>query len=135
MTQDPTSALIVTKPNRTRDSLQALLASIHQIEIVNQVDDVPSALMAISAQPPTLVLLDANLPGNESWATLEQIKSRWPQVRCIVLAGNLQQQWQAKAVGADGVLLAGLPAGQFFATIEAQLFSARSMDGMEQVAR
>jgi DNA-binding NarL/FixJ family response regulator len=53
------------------------------------------------------MLLDADLPGNEAWSVLRQIKAQWPQTRCIVLANNGQQRQIANAHGADVVLAKG----------------------------
>lgn len=51
-------------------------------------------------------------------SVLEQMKLRSPPPRCVVLARDAQQQWVAKAAGADSVLLAGFPVAKFFAVIE-----------------
>jgi hypothetical protein len=67
-----------------------------------------------------LVLLDANLIDQELWTYMKQVKGRnsGQQFKYIVLADNTFQQRMARAAGADGVLLAGFPAAQFFTTIE-----------------
>jgi DNA-binding NarL/FixJ family response regulator len=115
------STLIVARPSRIRDGLRALLKTIPEIEIIDQVDNGPAALKLITHHRPNLVLLDSNLPGGETWTVLQQTKTVRPQTRCIVLADNIQQQWAAKAAGADGTLLNGFPAAKLFATIEGLL--------------
>ena len=110
--------LIVAKPGRVRDGLQALLAAISQTEIVGPADDGPSALRMITEHHPVLVLLDADLPDDGAPTVLGRIKSEWPQIRCIVLADNVRQQQAAQAAGADSVLIKGFPAAQLFATIK-----------------
>jgi DNA-binding NarL/FixJ family response regulator len=69
-------------------------------------------------QHPTLVLLGANLLDEDIQTVLAQIKARWPETRCIVLVDNVQQQWIAKAAGADSALLVGFPAAKFVSTIQ-----------------
>ncbi len=118
MIQEQASALIVAKPGRMRDSLEALIASIHQIGTVDKADDGPSALKIITSHLPNLVLLDSNLSGDETWTILEQIKFKWPQTHSLVLADTTRQQWMAKAVGVDRVLLTGTSATKFFTVIE-----------------
>jgi DNA-binding NarL/FixJ family response regulator len=113
-----TLALIVSRPSRMRDSLRALLRATAQVEIIDVASDGKSALRMIATYQPALVLLASNLPREEICAVLQQTKSKWPQTRCLVLAGTLNQQYVAKAVGADRVLLAGFPANKFYNTIQ-----------------
>ena len=118
MAENGASVLIIAKPSRTRDGLRALLRTIPYLTIVGQVDDGLSALKTMTDQHPTLVLLGANLPDEDIQTVLTQTKSRWPETRSIVLVDNVQQQWIAKAAGADSALLVGFPAAKFVSTIE-----------------
>ena len=65
-----------------------------------------------------LVLMDADLPGDEARDTLRAIKTNWPQVRCIILASTVEQQQVAALAGADSAPLKGLLAEKLYATIE-----------------
>lgn len=120
-----TSALIVAKPSRIRDSLRALLRATPSVNVITQVDDGSSALEMIMAHHPTLMLLGSNLPDDELKTVLKQTKATQPQTRCIVLAATSQQEWIARNFGADSVLFAGFPAAAFFTTIE-QLLSEQN---------
>ena len=60
-----TSVLIVARPTRMRDGLRTLLKAMPQIEVVEQVDDAASVVNMITSNPPTLVLLDSNLPDHQ----------------------------------------------------------------------
>jgi DNA-binding NarL/FixJ family response regulator len=100
------SVVIVAPPGRLRDSLRVLLRGNTGIRVSGEADDGASALRLIAANPPTLAVLDANLNGDGAWWTLRQIKSGWPQVRCILLAHDAEQQQRARAASADGVFLA-----------------------------
>jgi DNA-binding NarL/FixJ family response regulator len=110
--------LIVARPGRMRDGLRALLRATPRLELVGQADSSSSALTMVRDRQPSLILLDCNLPGDEVQSVLEQMKLRSPATRCVVLATDAQQQWVAKAAGADSVLLAGFPVAKFFAVIE-----------------
>jgi len=112
--------LIVARPGRIRDGLQALLTGAHRTESVRQASDGPSALRMIIAQHPALVILDTGLPCDEVQAVLRQVMAQDPRHRCLVLAlaDNTQQRQAAGAAGADAVLFKGASATQFFATIE-----------------
>ena len=118
MPQRVTLALIVARPGPLRDSLQALINTIPQIEILAETAD-PSALLRMGANiQPDVVLLDADLPGEQVWSALRQIKAEWSQTRSIVLVEGSQQQQEAQAAGADVVLIKGYPAARLIATIE-----------------
>jgi DNA-binding NarL/FixJ family response regulator len=118
-----TLSLIVAQPGPLRDSLQALLTTMPQIEIVAEANE-PSALLRLSDRiQPDIVLLDASVSENDVWAALAQIRERWPQVRVIVLVESSLQQEQAEEAGADVALLKGFPAARLAVTIEGLLCS------------
>jgi CheY-like chemotaxis protein len=121
MVTNSTSALIVASPNRIRDSLRSLLRAVPQLEVINQVDDGPAALSVLAKHPPTLMLLDSNLPDGQVQTVLKQVKAEYPHTQCLVLAHNIKQQQLARANGADDVLLAGFSITKFFLTIESLL--------------
>ena len=100
------SVLIVAPPGRLRDGLRVLLRAVPQIGHTVQADDALAVLRAVEHSP-ALVLLDADLPGEEAWTVLRQIKAQWPQTRCIVLVNNGQQSQIAHVHGADTVLAKG----------------------------
>ena len=104
------SLLLVAKPGRMREGLQALLRTIPEIEIVGQEDCESQALTLISQQQPALVLLDSSLTPQEMLPTLMQIKAGYPRTRCIVLVENVQQQGAAREAGADIALISGFSA-------------------------
>jgi DNA-binding NarL/FixJ family response regulator len=99
--------LIVAPPSRLRDGLQAMVRAMPQIEDTVQADNGPAALRMLTEHPLALVLLDADLPGEEAWTVLRQIKARWPQTRCLVLVSNDQPRQIANKYGADAVLVKG----------------------------
>ncbi|NIQ81510.1 MAG: hypothetical protein GTN93_26135, partial [Anaerolineae bacterium] len=68
--------------------------------------------------PPGLVLLDADLRDDDAPGTLRQIKTQWPQLPCLVLVHNLDQERMVRATGADAALQAGFVTETFFSTIE-----------------
>lgn len=124
--QSDVLTLIVARPGRMRDGLQALLAAMPQVERINLADDSTAALEMISGQQPTLVLLDSNpLNDGQVWTALEQIKALHPQTRCLVLVDNGRQEQRAQATGADGVLVKGFSTAELFAAIEKLLSHPR----------
>lgn len=111
------TALIISRPGQLRDSLQVLLAAIPQVEVVRPADDSQSALMIGTGCYPGLVVLDYDL-NHDSDAALRHIKAEWPHMQCIVLADDERDQQAARAAGADIVLMKGVLASKFYATIE-----------------
>jgi DNA-binding NarL/FixJ family response regulator len=107
MKQRGRPVLIVAPPSRLRDALQAMIRAVPQVAYTVQADDGQAALRILAEHPLALVLLDADLPGDEAWTVLPQIKARWPQTRCIVLVNNDQQRQVANMHGADVVLVKG----------------------------
>ncbi len=100
-----TSIFIIAKPGRRRDSLRAMLKTITGLKIAGQADDGPTTLKMMVDCRPKLVLLDSNLPDDKAWTVLTLIKSKWPQIPCLVLVDTLDQQQTAKIAGADDVLI------------------------------
>jgi DNA-binding NarL/FixJ family response regulator len=124
MTKHLTPALIVAKPGSLHDGLLALLTAIPQLDVVGEADDADLALQMVAKRRPELVLMDADLPQDEAWEVLGKIKTEWPAMQCVVLAGDVQQRQAAEAAGADIVLLKGIPAAKLIASIEALCLKA-----------
>jgi DNA-binding response OmpR family regulator len=120
--------LIVATPGRMRDSLSWLLASGLDRVAIRTADDGRAARRLVAEQCPALVLLDTNLPGEDAWALLELICANGHQSRCLVLADSMQQQRQARNVGADASLLKGFSTVELYAVVE-RLLAAREAEG------
>ena len=121
MPKQVTLALIVARPGPLRNSLQALMTTMPQIEILAETSD-PSALLRMGAEiQPHLVLMDADLPEEQVCAALRQINKGWSQTRSIVLVKDSRQQKAVQAAGADVALLKGYPAAKLIAAIEGLL--------------
>jgi DNA-binding NarL/FixJ family response regulator len=125
------SLLLVARPGRMRDGLQALLRTIPEIEIVGQADSELQALTLISRQQPALVMLDSSLAPGEMLPMLVQIKDGYPRTRCIVLVENAQQQGAAREAGADTALITGFSAEVLHAAIDQVLTSIRNSSDSE----
>ena len=88
------------------------------MDVVGQVDDIPSALEIVGERRPDLVLLDTNLPSGQAWALLRAIRTRDVPTQCLVLAYDFRQQETATSKGADAVLLKGFSTAELLATVE-----------------
>jgi DNA-binding NarL/FixJ family response regulator len=118
MAKRQTRALIVTRRGSLQDGLHALVMSIPHVEIIGHVGDGARALEMVRKHHPDLVLLDTNLPDDDEWRVLEQMVALWPEIRCIVLADDVEQHQRATELGADVVLLKGFPPAKLADLIE-----------------
>jgi len=116
--------LIISQPGPLRHGLQALLSSMPNVETVAVAAHARAALQSIRRCQPAMVLLDSSLPGEGFLPLLKQIKVRWPQLQCLVLADGTEQQRQAQTAKADGVLLKGVSATRLSAAMERLLTEA-----------
>jgi DNA-binding NarL/FixJ family response regulator len=117
MTADCISALIVAKPGPLRDALRSLMIAMPEIDIVDEADDLSSALRASPRYTPALVLLDSGLAHDETGLMVRRAKAGWPVTRCICLVDSVQQEREAEAAGADAALLKGTPPARLVATL------------------
>ena len=112
-------ACIAVRPGALRSVLEALLIMMPGVDMMGVVDDIPSTLRTVQEHPPALVILDVDLPGGDVLDVVREIKVAGYRSRCLVLANDVWQCLEAKAAGADTVLLKGTPPMDFLTAIEA----------------
>ncbi|HSV93380.1 MAG TPA: response regulator transcription factor [Desulfobacterales bacterium] len=93
--------LIVDDQKRARQSLRALLStSLPGMEIL-EAGDGAEALRVAGQMQPRLVVMDLFMPGVDGLVATREIKSRWPEIRVLVLSLQSDQRREALAAGAD----------------------------------
>jgi two-component system chemotaxis response regulator CheY len=112
--------LIVAPPGDLQLGLQALLAVLHDVEVLVAAEG-PLALEVIERHAPWLVILDDDLPGGAALLSASRIKARWPDIRCLVLVSDEEQRQRVGETGADLALIKGYPAAKLIAAIEGLL--------------
>jgi DNA-binding NarL/FixJ family response regulator len=120
-TGSQTSALIIARSERLRESLLVLLRAIPQIAHIYQAEDVPTALSLSLGCDPVLVLCDYDLSQDGMSTMLRQIKAKWPQARCVALVEGERERARAQAAGVDVALIKGVLAARLLDTIETLL--------------
>jgi DNA-binding NarL/FixJ family response regulator len=115
------SALIIARSGRLRESLLVLLRAIPQIARIYRAEDVPAALSLSLRYDPVLVLCDYDLSQDGTSTMLRQIKTRWPQARCVALVKGERERVRAQAAGVDVALIKGVLAARLLETIETLL--------------
>lgn len=110
-------ALIVASPGPVRSSIQTLLQTIPEIEIVAEARDIEAVLDGRIELKPDLILLDADLCRDRLTEIIPHARRRWAHAHILVLAENESQRQAALTAGADAVLLAGFRAARFVALV------------------
>jgi DNA-binding NarL/FixJ family response regulator len=93
--------LIADDQKRTRQSLRALLStSLPETEIWEASNGAEALRLAEDVQP-QLVVMDIRMPEIDGLAATRGIKTRWPEIKVLVLSMYRDRQQEARAAGAD----------------------------------
>lgn len=109
--------LIVAPPGDLQIGLQALLTTHLEVDVL-VTGKGSSALKVIERHNPDLVILDHDLPRNNVPMMIQQIKSIWPGIRCIVLVKDDEGRQKVLGTGAELIVIKGLPGGKLITEIE-----------------
>lgn len=99
--------LIVDSQTVSRAGLRRLLESYPDLEIVGEAGDSVQAVSETAELLPQVVLLDAQLPENQSLDTLRQVRQLNSDIRVLLLAGQEDETllYEALKAGAGGYIL------------------------------
>jgi DNA-binding NarL/FixJ family response regulator len=93
--------IIADDQKRTRQSLKALLsASLPETEIWEAANGAEALRLAEDIHP-QLVMMDIRMPEIDGLAATRGIKSRWPEIKVLVLSMYQGQEQEARTAGAD----------------------------------
>lgn len=116
------TVVVVAEPGRIRDSLEALLQTIPQLELVIKAADGSTVHELVVEYNPDLILL-VTPASNELTAKLLDYLKEVRRTPCLLLTNSIHQLEQAKAAGADDVLLTGFPTSELFESVGSLLSS------------
>ena len=102
--------LVADDEMHTRQGLQALLAAWPEIEVMGAAANGVEVIQLVEKYRPDVALMDILKPVVDGLEAIRLIKSRWPQVRIVVLTMYATHRAAALAAGADAFLLKGCPA-------------------------
>jgi DNA-binding NarL/FixJ family response regulator len=90
-----------------RRGLRELLESEDDIEIVGEAGSAEEALSRIPPTQPDVALLDVRLPDGDGVEVCRDVRSRHPEIRCLILTSFSDDEalFQAIMAGASGYLL------------------------------
>jgi DNA-binding NarL/FixJ family response regulator len=114
--EHPTTIAAVV-PVWLQDALAVLLKSDQSVRLVACTATIQTMLLLSLGRSPDVVLLDAAEQDEKASSQVRQIKTVWPDSRCIVLVEHGGQQSLMQASGADEVLLKGASSEQLFTVI------------------
>ena len=90
-----------------RLGLRALLEATDDIRVVGEASTVSEALVRIPPTRPNVAILDVRLPDGSGVEVCREIRSRWPEIACVMLTSYADDEalFAAIMAGAVGYLL------------------------------
>ena len=101
--------LIVDDQQRTRQSLRTLLTTWPRVGEVQEAANGRQAIGLVEQLEPDVVLMDIRMPEMDGLEATQLIKTRWPQVKIIMLSMYTEYVESALAAGADAFVSKGEP--------------------------
>jgi len=101
--------LIVDDQPRTRQSLRTLLTTWPRVGEVQEAANGRQAIGLVEQLEPDVVLMDIRMPEMDGLEATQLIKTRWPQVKIIMLSMYTEYVESALAAGADAFVSKGEP--------------------------
>jgi DNA-binding NarL/FixJ family response regulator len=92
--------LIVEDYHLTRLGLVAVLQNYPQIRAIQEAESAEEGVLKLEAHCPDVLLLDLGLPGMNGIEMAQLVKSRWPEVRIVILTSHQEGQEVIAALGA-----------------------------------
>lgn len=121
-----TRVLIADHQPRARRSLQALLTAMRwshnrlskiPIDTVGEASDGQQAIDQMELLHPDVVVMELHMPRLDGMTTIRTIRSRWPEVRIVVLTMYATDRSAALEAGADVFLLKGCPTDELLEAV------------------
>lgn len=101
--------LIADDRPRSREGLRALLATSPNIEVIGEAENGKEAVRLVDDHCPDVVLMDVRMPIMDGLNATRCIKSRWPEVKVIILTLYSAYRTNALKAGAARFLIKGCP--------------------------
>jgi DNA-binding NarL/FixJ family response regulator len=102
-----TSVLVADDHGIVREGLRRLLEAETDLEVAGEARDGREVLEQVEEHPPEIVVLDISMPRLGGLETLERLRSKYPDVKVILLSvhGDAPFIQSAISLGADGYVL------------------------------
>ena len=100
---DPTRVVLVDDHALVRAGIRALIGMIEGVEVIGEAGNGNEALRLIDELRPDIVLLDITMPAMNGFATLQEITTRFPTVRVIMLTMHEAREYAIQALRGGAV--------------------------------
>jgi DNA-binding NarL/FixJ family response regulator len=104
-----TRLVIADDSPHARHGQRALLAIQPGIIVLDEAADGAEAIRLVETLQPNGVIMDVRMPGMDGLQAARLIKSRWPEIKVIIVSMYAAYCDEALATGADAFLEKGCP--------------------------
>jgi DNA-binding NarL/FixJ family response regulator len=107
MKSDTLRVLLVDDHEVVRQGLRALLESNETIDVVGEAGTAADAVRRVGYDGPDVVVMDVRLPDGSGVDACREIRSRWPDIRVLMLTSYADEEALVAAImaGAAGYVL------------------------------
>ena len=122
--------IIVDDHEIVRIGLRSLLEQYPQYEVVAEAINAKESIDQVEIYKPDIVLMDIRLPGKSGIDACEEIKSKHPEIKVIMLTSYAEDEMLFSAIkaGASGYLLKQIDANGLVKSLEAVSRGEASLD-------
>jgi DNA-binding NarL/FixJ family response regulator len=99
--------MLVEDNIHARRALKALLSQQEGLKVIAEASNGQEALGQIEAQVPDLLIMDMRMPVMDGLETTQIVKTRWGQIKILILSMYTDSQVDVLAAGADSFLAKG----------------------------
>jgi DNA-binding NarL/FixJ family response regulator len=133
---EPIRVLIVDDHPMIRHGLRSVLTAFPDIQVSGEAEDGSTALQAVSAFSPDVVLMDIQLTGQDGLAVASQLHKASPQTKIIILTAYHNDDYVASAfrAGAYAYLLKSSSGEKIVEAIR-QVYAGQRLLSSERVSR
>ena len=105
--KSPARILIADDHTILREGIRSLLNMVPNFEVVGEVDNGKDAIYSVGQLKPDLLLSDLSMPKTNGTEAILRIKSRYPDIKVLVLTVHKTEEYVHAALeaGADGYVL------------------------------
>lgn len=103
----PAQILIADDHTILRAGLRSLLSMVSNFEVIGEADCGKSAILCAGQLKPDIIISDLSMPNSNGTEAIQRIKSRYPEIKILVLTVHKTEEHVHGALkaGADGYIL------------------------------
>ena len=117
--------MIVDDNPHARKALSALISAQEWVSVISEASNGEDAIGKINQRVPDLILMDVEMPVMNGLEATKIIKSKWSQIKVVVLTMYPDYREKALNAGADAFLIKGCPLDEMTTLVHG--FQAKKM--------